>query len=149
MINESGICHCGCEGQTALAKKTDSRRGWVRGEPIRFIHGHHVDPPAQERFWGMVNKRGPYWNGTRCWEWLASTKKGYGYFYLDYKIVFAHRTSYEWAKGAIPTELQIDHLCRNHGCVRPSHLEAVTASVNVIRGYFSRGKNANRQRAMA
>lgn len=35
-----GYCHCGCGQPTNLAKKSDSRFGWVRGRPVRFIPGH-------------------------------------------------------------------------------------------------------------
>ena len=45
----------------------------------------------------------------------------------------AARLAYELAKGAIPIGHVIDHRCRNRGCLNPSHLEAVTDSVNTIR----------------
>lgn len=70
-----------------------------------------------------------------CWDWVASLSvKGYGLFKLNGKTVKAHRVSYELFKGEIPKGLQIDHLCRNRKCVNPSHLEAVTARINVLRG---------------
>jgi hypothetical protein len=40
-MNESGLCLCGCGGKTTVAKKTNERLGHVKGESIRFIHGHH------------------------------------------------------------------------------------------------------------
>lgn len=46
----------------------------------------------------------------------------------------AHRVSYEMFVGPIPDGMQIDHLCRNRGCVNPKHLEAVSQRENVIRG---------------
>jgi hypothetical protein len=42
--------------------------------------------------------------------------------------------AYEYANGPIPEGLQIDHLCRVKCCINPDHLEAVTPSVNVLRG---------------
>lgn len=82
-----------------------------------------------ERFWAKVQKTDD------CWLWTAGQAgAGYGQFSVRGTHVYAHRWSYEQAKGAIPEGLVIDHLCRNRLCVRPSHLEAVTQRTNVLRG---------------
>lgn len=39
----SKLCECGCGQPTKLASKTSKQRGWVKGEPLRFINGHN-DP---------------------------------------------------------------------------------------------------------
>lgn len=36
-----GFCECGCGEKTPIAKISSARAGWIRGEPIRFIHGHN------------------------------------------------------------------------------------------------------------
>lgn len=36
-----GYCHCGCGQKTAIAKQTSSQFGHVKGEPVKYIHGHH------------------------------------------------------------------------------------------------------------
>jgi hypothetical protein len=41
---------------------------------------------------------------------------------------------YELLVGPIPQGFDIDHLCRNRGCVRPDHLEPATRSENLRRG---------------
>lgn len=73
--------------------------------------------------------------GKGCWTWLAyRMPSGYGRFsYKNHGGQYAHRISYEEFVGPIPDGLQIDHKCKNRGCVRPSHLEAVTAEENLRR----------------
>lgn len=65
-----------------------------------------------------------------CWEWTGYVNvRGYGALKYRGKVLAAHRVSYELFVGPIPGGLQLDHLCRNRSCVRPGHLEAVTARV--------------------
>jgi len=47
----------------------------------------------------------------------------------------AHRAFYEALVGTIPSELELDHLCRVRACVNPDHLEPVTRQTNVLRGF--------------
>lgn len=71
-----------------------------------------------------------------CMNWTGGIDKssGYGYKWIKRKKFSAHVLAYIEAKGPIPAGLQIDHLCRNRRCVNPSHLEAVTCKINVLRG---------------
>ena len=48
--------------------------------------------------------------------------------------VYAHRASYELAKGPIPDGMHLDHLCRVTCCINPDHLEPVTNRENARRG---------------
>lgn len=76
-----------------------------------------------------------------CWLWQAAkTQKGYGVFGGGYagKVTTAHRWIYARVVGPIPDCWVVDHLCRNHSCVNPEHLEAVTQSVNCLRGHAAR-----------
>ncbi len=83
---------------------------------------------------------------TPCIEWTGTrNEKGYGRRSIGGKMVGAHRVAYETAKGIIPDGLEIDHLCRNPGCVNPDHLEAVTHSENCLRG--NQGDYAKEQAA--
>lgn len=36
------LCECGCGRPAPLARKTERKRGWVKGQPIRFIQGHNA-----------------------------------------------------------------------------------------------------------
>jgi hypothetical protein len=123
--------------------------GWCQMHYARWRK--HGDPlvtgriigDTEARFWEKVNKDGPAPEHRPdlgpCWVWTASlnagTHQGYGHFGVGQKVVFAHRFSYELANGPIPDDRpHIDHLCRNHACVRPSHLDPVTNRQNSLRG---------------
>ncbi len=88
------------------------------------------------RFWPKVNKDGPVHPvlGTACWLWAAGLGAGgYGKTTLRHKTLLAHRVAYELERGPIPPGLMLDHLCRVRRCVRPDHLEPVTARENTAR----------------
>jgi hypothetical protein len=72
-----------------------------------------------------------------CWQWTGHRNKG-GYGLMrgrDWRDVHqrAHRLTYELLVGPIPEGLELDHLCRNRGCVNPAHLEPVSHRVNILR----------------
>lgn len=72
-----------------------------------------------------------------CWLWIGSVDgKGYGQISTERgrSPARAHRIVYEGTKGLIPSDLDLDHKCRNIVCVNPDHLEPVTRAVNLARG---------------
>jgi hypothetical protein len=77
-----------------------------------------------------------YVMGDGCWEWTAAKVVGYGRIWWNGKLQLAHRVMYELHVAPIPEGLELDHLCRNPGCVRPDHLEPVTHFENQRRGYW-------------
>lgn len=78
-----------------------------------------------------------------CWLWSAfRNQHGYGMIRDEGRVVRAHRVAYEAFRGPVPKGLELDHLCRNRACVRPSHLEAVSHAVNMRRGAGVAGLNA-------
>lgn len=50
--NSFGLCACGCGNATPLAAYTDKRRGTRKGQPLRYIQGHH-----------LYGERSPSWKG--------------------------------------------------------------------------------------
>jgi hypothetical protein len=124
-----GYCHCTCGRKTKLAPYTSRARGWIKGEPLRFIYGHN----SRKRHRVVVVDTG--WS-TPCHVWqLSKTRGGYGQVRNSSAgMSLAHRVSYEEQFGPIPPGLQLDHLCRVRACVNPEHLEVVTSAQNVRRG---------------
>jgi hypothetical protein len=134
-MQDQPICECGCGEPAPLAIKTNTKRGWVRGAPLRFVHGHN----SRGRDWHLKYRvtSGPL--ETPCWIWTRATDwKGYGHFTVGNTSVRAHRAMYEERYGPIPEGLVIDHLCRTPSCVNPDHLEPVTALENHRRGLLAR-----------
>ena len=84
----------------------------------------------EDRFWAKVNRV-----DASCWDWLASrTPKGYGHLSVNGRLVSAHRAVWILCRGPIPEGFEIDHICRNRGCVRPEHLQVVPPGFNVRQG---------------
>lgn len=73
-----------------------------------------------------------------CWIWTGRhSGRGYGALRLRGRngpTRMAHAIGYELLVGPVPAGLELDHLCRNHACVNPAHLEPVTHRENVRRG---------------
>ncbi len=42
------LCECGCGEPAPLAKQTDTKRGYVKGQPAKFIRGHHAKLAASQ-----------------------------------------------------------------------------------------------------
>lgn len=83
--------------------------------------------------------------GDECWEWTgAHTPQGYTRLCYAGNSRPAHRFAYLWLFGDIPDDFDLDHLCRNRGCVNPSHLEPVTRRENLLRGDTFAARNAFR-----
>lgn len=80
-----------------------------------------------------------------CWNWQGSCRpEGYGSISVGGQTRRAHRVAYETFVGAIPIGAQLDHLCRNRACVRPDHLEPVSAKEKTLRGVGAPANNARK-----
>ncbi len=99
------------------------------GDPL-VCSDKHKPLAIQTRFWTRVEKT------ETCWNWVGPINKGkYGTIQENGKTYLVHRIAYQQLVGEVPTGLVLDHLCRNTKCVNPQHLEPVTQSENVRRGF--------------
>lgn len=96
---------------------------------------HNSPRTAEERFLSKVDRSGD------CWIWTGTrASTGYGVLVDNKKRIFAHRFSYELAKGPIPAGLVIRHTCDNPPCVNPAHLLTGTQADNA-RDMAERGRS--------
>ena len=85
--------------------------------------------------WRCSSSRVSVSPSTGCWEWSGGcTADGYGELRWDGRVEYAHRIAYRVFVGDIPSNCELDHLCRVRHCVNPAHLEAVTHAENCRRG---------------
>jgi len=86
-------------------------------------------------------------NGAPCKNWTGPSFTSHGNTYgrlPGKKTLLVHRVAYEEQHGPIPSDLVIDHLCRNGLCYEVRHLEAVPNAVNVMRGNGPPAMNARK-----
>lgn len=68
----------------------------------------------------------------RCWLWNGKTDQfGYGMLYYQNGDYAAHRLSYQFYKGEIPSDMVVRHTCDNPPCCNPDHLVLGTQVENV------------------
>lgn len=129
------LCECGCGNSAPIAVRTSTKKGHVRGMPVRFIVGHQY--AAKRKSTRYIPEDRGY--ATSCWIWkMCKTWDGYGRVRHGGIFSYAHLVLWEEQNGQVPLGLQLDHLCRVRDCVNPSHLECVTSAENTRRGILSR-----------
>lgn len=98
----------------------------------------------EKYFWPRVVKT------DGCWNWTGAISKGYGNFTYaregKRKAYSTHRLAYRVLMGDPPDGMVLDHLCRNRPCCNPAHMELVTNTENLKRGYLARGYGNPRKR---
>lgn len=52
-----GLCHCGCGGQVHLVPSTERKRGYIEGQPFRFLIGHNMRTKKDSGLLGKAQDR--------------------------------------------------------------------------------------------
>jgi hypothetical protein len=95
------LCECGCGMPVPIAMRDDKSKGWVKGQPIRFIKNHHARLENNPNWRGGISQTEEGYILLRSPEHPKATKAGY---------VRSHRLRAEKALGRIlPDKVPIHH----------------------------------------
>ena len=113
-------CECGCGQLAPIAKSTDPRRGAVKGQPQRYIAGHHLRSlHAKQR-----RQAHPRWNGgtkVRSDGYILTLDPDHARANRGY--VFAHILVAEAALGKpLPEGAVVHHVNEDPADNRPANL---------------------------
>lgn len=136
-----------CTIQGCIKPIAVKSRGWCRAHYTRWnrygdpLGGEPDRVPAGVDGWKSRYEI----SADGCWLWTGSLDKhGYGQYDVydgegSRKNWRAHRYVYEQLVRPLQDHEVLDHLCRNHQCVNPEHLDPVVQQVNVDRGLAAAG----------
>lgn len=139
-IIPAGYCHCGCGQRTRIATKNDASKGWVKGQPLRYLREHSGRSAKMSPRTFPSRRSQPVMQdmgfSSPCWVWPGRTNSdGYGAVWKDGRHRKVHRVFYEEAHGPIPEGMPIHHLCGVRACCNPDHLKPVSVAENArLRG---------------
>lgn len=139
--NPSGLCQCGCGRATPIAARTDGQRGYVAGQPQRYVRGHRrrspLDPAA--RLFARLRAEG------ECLVFTGALDGGgYGRLAMGGRWVGAHRLAWELQRGPIPAPLFVLHHCDNPSCCNVEHLFLGTQRDN-MRDMAAKGRASSQR----
>lgn len=122
----SDTCRSYAANQTESTKKKRQDREYKEIPPLTI---KQVD-----RFYSkyVISTTPPNFSSP-CWNWTGTVSRGYGRLSIGKLWFKAHRISYYLHHKELPTNLTLDHLCKNTICVNPDHLEPVTSEENLSR----------------
>lgn len=122
--------NCSIKLNTVLDIRASTKDKRKRHDPFVDLElsGQMYDPETWvlARFMAMVQRT------DGCWIWTGARNQfGYGMFSVEHRARPAHRWSYEYFIGEIPTGLECLHTCDFRNCVNPDHLWVGTSKDNI------------------
>lgn len=95
-----------------------------------------------DRFWSKVDKT------DKCWMWNGNKDTNRrGYFFINKQIFSAHRLSFIYAYGDIPSNMCVCHTCDVGLCVNPDHMFLGTHQDN-MEDKMKKGRHVTRSKSI-
>lgn len=103
------LCECGCGDPAPIAARTKLSHGYVKGEPCRFIHGHHargVSGPAHNQWKnGRIRHTNGYMTVHVGKEHSMANSKGYAY---EHRLILADYLGRDLLKTELVHHIDLD-----------------------------------------
>jgi hypothetical protein len=136
-------CACGCRQQTSIAKLTNTRRGHIAGQPVRFIAGHGCRGIVKNSMARMPELQAFRDARKRCTNPNVKAYKGYGargirFLFTSFEQFFEHI-------GPRPAGMSLDRI-DNDGNYEPGNVRWATKAeqrANQRKGTYSAERIAN------
>src|SRR6187402_358857 len=116
-VVEFGFCHCGCGEKTRISRHDYPSKGWIKGQPLKFINGHNSRLQklvrTEKSFWDNISILGD----DNCWLWQKATDAcGYGTVSFRGQKYRAHRLAWILTNGEPGDGVLVLHTCDNPPC---------------------------------
>ena len=85
------LCECGCGKPAPIAPRTRSVIGWIKGQPVRYIHGHNgtahgMSGTSEYHTWEQAKDR---CTNPKHKQWKNYGGRGIKFLFVSFEQVFA------------------------------------------------------------
>jgi len=140
-MSEVNLCECGCGHAAPIAERNWHKKGIKKGQPMRFICGHHrrgkkqsrAEKIKRSRAWGVEAVFSPYLPDDRVTKWHKGHCRWYVYDKNGSSIPHA-KVVYEHHFGKVPEGYVVHHKSGRHTRLEddsPDNLMAITQVWNL------------------
>jgi len=133
------LCACGCGKLTQHAKRTHSRYGHVKNQPLKYVCHHGNKNRRTDVLFRIQRKIKISAAGCHLWTGSKNSQNGYGAINIEGHAVSVVKTLWELKIGKVPEGLELLHSCDVRQCVNLDHTFLGTQKDN-MQDMISKGR---------